>query len=139
MKGCQPYYSQKLQLKSSITNLVSTRMWGEETPSYHCKVKKLEFPLWLSRLRTQLVSMRMQVQALALLSGFRIWHYHKLWCRSSYCVGCRFGSDLVLLWMWRRLAAAALILPLAWELSYATGTALKKKKKKSFVKGGLGP
>ena len=27
-------------------------------------------------------------------------------------------------------AAAALICPLAWELSYATGVALKKKKKK---------
>ena len=43
-------------------------------------------------------------------------------------VGCRRGLDLVLLW--RRLAAAAMIQSLAWELPYATGVALKSKKKK---------
>ena len=31
----------------------------------------------------QLVSMRMWVQSLALLSGLRIRHYHELWCRSQ--------------------------------------------------------
>ena len=31
-------------------------------------------------------------------------------------VGCRRGSDLVLLWLWRRLAAVAPIGPLTWEL-----------------------
>ena len=40
------------------------------------------------------------------------------------------GLDQVLLWLWCRLAAAASIWPLAWELPYATGTALKRKKKK---------
>ena len=40
-----------------------------------------EFLLWLSRLRTQLVSMSMRVQSLALLSGLRICCCHKLWCR----------------------------------------------------------
>ena len=44
-------------------------------------------------------------------------------------VGCRGGSDLVLLWLWCRPAAAALIQPLAWELPYASGAALKIKKK----------
>ena len=34
-----------------------------------------------------------------------------------------------LLWLWCRLAAAALILPLAWEFPYATGAALKKQNK----------
>ena len=43
-------------------------------------------------------------------------------------VGRRHGSDLTLLWLWRRPAAAAPIQPLAWELSYATDTARKKKK-----------
>ena len=33
-----------------------------------------------------------------------------------------------LLWLWYRPAAAALIRPLAWELPYATGVALKGKK-----------
>ena len=31
-------------------------------------------------------------------------------------VGRRCGSDLVLLWLWCRLVATALIGPLAWEL-----------------------
>ena len=33
----------------------------------------------------------------------------------SWSVGCRHGSDLAWLWLWRRPAAAALIGPLAWE------------------------
>ena len=44
-------------------------------------------------------------------------------------VGRRQGLDLALLWLWRRLAAAALVRPLAWELPYATGAALKRQKK----------
>ena len=43
-------------------------------------------------------------------------------------VGHRRGSDPALLWVWRRLAAAAPIRPPAWEPPYATGTALKSKK-----------
>ena len=39
---------------------------------------------------TQLVSMRMQVQSLALLSGLRIWHCHEWWCRSQ----TRLRSDI---------------------------------------------
>ena len=38
------------------------------------------------------------------------------------------GLDPALLWLWRRLAAVALIQPLAWELPYALGAALKRKK-----------
>ena len=44
-------------------------------------------------------------------------------------VGCGRGLDPVLLWLWRRLATTAPIRPLAWELTYATGAALKEKKK----------
>ena len=44
-------------------------------------------------------------------------------------VGHRHGLDPVLLWLWRRLAAAALIQPLAWELPCAVGAALKRRKK----------
>ena len=43
-------------------------------------------------------------------------------------VGCRCSLDPELLW--HRLAATAPIRLLAWELPYATGTALKSKKKK---------
>ena len=44
-------------------------------------------------------------------------------------------KDLALWWLWCRLVAEALIRPLAWELPYAAGTALKasKKKKKRFL------
>ena len=38
-------------------------------------------------------------------------------------------SDPMLLWLWRRPAAAALIQPLAWELPYATDVTVKEKKK----------
>ena len=48
----------------------------------------------------------------------------------SCAVGCRHGLDLVLLWLWCRLAAIALIRPLAWELPYAAGVALEKTKTK---------
>ena len=40
-------------------------------------------------------------------------------------LGCRRGLDLALLWLWCRLAAAALIRPLAWEPPHAMGAALK--------------
>ena len=86
--------------------------------------KNAEFLLWLSRLRTQLVFMRMQVGSLALLSGLRIQ-------RCSSCgVGGRRGSVLTLLWLWGRLAAVPPIRPLAWELPCAMGAALIKQKNK---------
>ena len=37
-------------------------------------------------------------------------------------------KDPLLLWLWWRPAAAAPIQPLAWELPYTTGAALKSKK-----------
>ena len=52
------------------------------------------------------------------------------WVGNLSCgVGHRFGSDLVLLWLWHRLVAVAPIQSLAWELPYDTGTALKNKNK----------
>ena len=46
--------------------------------------------------------------------------------------------DLALLWLWCTLAATALIQPLAWELPYVTGVALKgKKKEKKASRGWL--
>ena len=64
--------------------------------------------------------MRMWAQSLASLSGLS----------ESSGVGCRCGSDPALLGLWCRLAAASLIQPLAWEIPYAVGAALKKKKKR---------
>ena len=52
----------------------------------------------------------------------------------SCSVGQRLSLDLVWLWLWHRLAAAAPIRPLAWELSYATGATLKRPPKMQFFK-----
>ena len=46
-------------------------------------------------------------------------------------VGHRHGSDPVLLWLWCRLVAVALVHPLAWESPYAVGVALKRQKNKN--------
>ena len=40
------------------------------------------------------------------------------------------GLDPMLLWLWHKLAATALIGPLAWEPPYASSAALKRKNKK---------
>ena len=45
-------------------------------------------------------------------------------------VGRRCGLGPVLLWLWYRLEATAPVGPLALELPYATGVALKRQKKK---------
>ena len=63
--------------------------------------------------------MRMQVLSLTSLSGLRSG------IATSYGVGHRCSLDLVL-WLWCRLAAAALIQPLAWELPYASKYSPKK-------------
>ena len=44
-------------------------------------------------------------------------------------VGQRRSLDPVLLWLWCRLVATALIRPLAWEPPYAAGAALEKAKR----------
>ena len=50
-------------------------------------------------------------------------------------VGHRCGSDLALLWLWCRLAAAVPIQPLAWELPHATGVVVKSKTKTNQPRG----
>ena len=56
---------------------------------------------------------------------------------SSIALSCgvdhRHGSDPALLWLWCMPAAVAPIKPLAWELPYAVGVALRKKKKKIYT------
>ena len=66
--------------------------------------------------------MRTQVLSLASLCGLSV--------AVSCGVGCRYGSDPELLWLWCRPVAIALIRALARELPYAAVSALKKKKKK---------
>ena len=54
----------------------------------------------------------------------------------NYGIGCRHRSDPALLWLWHRLAATALIGPLAWEPPYAAEATqeMAKKKKKRQIK-----
>ena len=63
----------------------------------------------------------MWLPSLALLSGLL----------KAGGLGHRWDSDPMLLWLWCRLAAAAPIRPLAWELPYTAGSALKKQKQKT--------
>ena len=55
------------------------------------------------------------------------------WVRISFDMSCseghRHGLDLVLLWLWYRPAATALIRPLTLEPPYVMGVALKKRRK----------
>ena len=82
-------------------------------------------PVVAQQVKSLTVSMRMQVQSLALLSGLRIQHCPKLQCRSQ---------------MWLESGVAAVVASvgncswlqkfLAQELLYATRVSRKKKKKK---------
>ena len=57
---------------------------------------------------------------------------------SSVAVSCgvdgKCSLDPTFLWLWHKLAAVAPIQPLAWELPYAAGAALKSEKKKKKKK-----
>ena len=88
---------------------------------YTSKNKKtLGVPVVAQWKRAPLAFIRKWVQSLASFCGLRIQHCCKL------CVGRRLGSDLVLLWLWRRPAATAPIQPLAWKFLSAMGVALKR-------------
>ena len=60
--------------------------------------------------------------------------------RSSIAVNCgvdhRLDSDPVLLWLWCRPAATALIGPLAWEPPYAAKVAQEMAKRQKKRRGG---
>ena len=62
---------------------------------------------------TNLTSIHEDTGSVSGLSELRIWRCHELWCRP---------------------AAVAPVRPLAWELPYATGAALKRPKKKKKIR-----
>ena len=71
--------------------------------------------------------MKMQVQSQALLSELRIQHCHDKRYRSKMQIPCGCGCGV------GQPAAIALIQPLAWELPYAAGAALKSKKQTNKI------
>ena len=48
-------------------------------------------------------------------------------------VGCRRGSDPMLLWLWYRPEATGPIQPLTWEPPYAAGVALEKAERQKKI------
>ena len=77
----------------------------------------------------QLVSMSMRVPSLVSLDGLRIQGCPELWCRSHTRLRSRIAVAVAV-----AVAATAPIQPLAWELVYALGKALKKQKVKKKKK-----
>ena len=65
---------------SCAFKLLSFTCVAGSTLNLNQKVCFLEFLLWLSRLRTHLVSTRIWVRSLALLRGLRIRRCCELWC-----------------------------------------------------------
>ena len=90
------------------------------------KNKNEEFPLSLNRLRTQLASMKMQVQFLASLSGLRIQHCQKLWCRSQM----RLRSGIAVAVVEAGSCSSNSTPSLGTFICYRCSTKKKKKKKK---------
>ena len=117
-KWCMSHYSVKWKWDKNCGDTIQAAM------SVLCNLKNTSIGVSIVEQWKQirLGTMRLQVQSLAVLSGLRIWHCPKLWCRSQY------GSDLMLLWLWPTAIAPTWLL--AWELPYATGAALNRKKNK---------
>ena len=90
------------------------------TPCSYMQIEGTRFPLWLSE---------------PLRIGARLCIYEDTgsspgpaqWVEDPAVVyvGGRRGLDSELLWLWCRPAATALMGPLAWELPFAAGVALK--------------
>ena len=98
---------------------------SEEAKQHLKEGKERAFLLWLSGLKIQLASMRMQVQFLTSLSGLRIRHCCELWCWSQ----TRLGSGIAVAVVWAG-SCSSNSTPSSWERPYAVDAALKSKKEK---------
>ena len=116
-------------LLNTRKKIVEVGLWGGKTfATITLENGRLEFPFWCSGNESNWEPWG---------CGFDLWPRSVGWGSSiavSCGVGHRHGSDLALLWVWRRLAATALIGPLAWEPPCAKRVALKRKDKKKKKK-----
>ena len=75
----------KSHVSSSLQSSEFMLVLIEDVPAVF--ITAWEFPSWLSRLRTRLLSMRMWAPSLASFWRLRIWRCHELWCRSQTRLG----------------------------------------------------
>ena len=90
------------------------------------KLSRFGVPIIMQQKQIRLGTMRLWVQFLASLGRLRIRCCSELWCRLQTWL----RSDVAMAVI--RLAAVALIGPLAWELLYAVDVALKRKNKQKL-------
>ena len=113
------WYNHVCQLSKSL--IISYFLQIRDKIPWHRKSRISTWNFCCGLAKTNLTSIHEDtVWFLALLIGLRIWHCHQLWCKSQM------WPESWMLWLWYRLAATALIWPLAWEPPYAVGVALKK-------------
>ena len=94
---------------------------GKNKSKWKKKIKKKGVPVVAQWKRTWLVTVRTEIQSLALVSGLRIWRCHEMCCRSW----ARLGSGVAV-----AVVCAGGYSSDSWELPYAAGVALRQKKKK---------
>ena len=122
---CNPWQWQTKKKNHVIITINVEKAFEVLQTLIHDKTSQLrEFPLWHS-----------ENESIRYLWGFR---FNPWPCSmgqgSGIAMSCGIGHrcnwDPVLLWLWHSPAAAAPIQPLAWELPYTVGVALKSQKKK---------
>ena len=89
------------------------------------KTGNRELSLWLSRLRTQLVSMRMQVRSLTSLGGLRIRYCSKLW----HSLQMWLGSGIAVAVVWANSCSSNSTPSLGTSICHRCGPRKKKIKK----------
>ena len=114
-----PFKRMTSPLRASLMSAVSHKQSAQNDPYIRSSCC-----VCLRRLRTWLVSMRIQVWSLASLSRLRIQGCCRLQCRSQTWL--RSGVTVAM----AQASAAAPIRPLAWELPCAAGAAFKTTQNK---------